>query len=167
MDLDEDHVLKLLSNQIRRRILSELVEKDGQRFSDLMRGSQLDPNSDTGLFLYHIHRLSRVGAIQGVNGSYRISATSRAMMDRLTLLTQTNHGVDDKMNLDEISSEINWEAYRTSLPKIKIDSTDEEFKLRKGSVIGGVGPGRLDLLDVVDINEKIYQLLVSPPRALC
>ena len=156
IDQDEDdQTLKLLSNQIRRTVLLELAQKNHQRFSELMRLSQLDPNNDTGLFLYHVNRLSRAGVIQVEKGCYQITEKGQAIAKRLSLLTQESINRGGLMEVqDEPYSQIDWQAYRTPLPKIEIEPADEEFRLKTGSVIGGVGPGRTDLLDVVDIDSK-------------
>ncbi len=136
-------------------MISELAQRDHQRFSDLMRASKLDPNNDTGLFLYHLHRLRQGGVVTGDKGYYTITQKGRDIAGRLRLLTHANNNRDGLMEMKQDSfPPIDWQAHRTPLPRIQIEPVDEEFRLKPGSVIGGVGPGRLDLLDVLAIDDE-------------
>ncbi len=122
------------------------------RFSQLMRASFLDPNHDTGLFLYHLHVLRRAGAIQGKDGAYRITEQGLEIAKTLSLLAPPSEERGEGMQ-SQIVEDIPWESLRIPLPRIDMEPTAGEFLLKKGSVIGIVGPGRVDLVDVLDAPQ--------------
>ncbi len=76
---------RLASNPTRRRVLLSLLQ-GGKSFSDLMRSVSMDPEHDTGPFLYHMHRLEEVGLVRGKDGVYSLTASGLEVAEALTVI---------------------------------------------------------------------------------
>jgi hypothetical protein len=80
-------VLKAVAHPIRRGIISSLTY--GQRaFSNLMLDCGLDPNSETGLFLYHLSKLVEGGFVEKGDGKYGLTQRGESTSRLLRSLPQ-------------------------------------------------------------------------------
>ena len=78
-------IYQLASNPTRRRILLSLLQGE-KSFSDLMRSISMDPEHDTGPFLYHMHRLEGVGLVLSNAGKYSLTSSGVEASEALILV---------------------------------------------------------------------------------
>jgi ribosomal protein S18 acetylase RimI-like enzyme len=75
----------LASNPTRRRILLSLIQGD-KTFSDLMRSVSMDPEHQTGPFLYHVHRLEGAGLLKTLEGRYYLTKLGQEVAEDLGIV---------------------------------------------------------------------------------
>jgi len=135
----EDEYYNIASNPTRRRILHSL--KNGERsFSDLMRSVSMDPEHDTGPFLFHIHKLEEMGLVAGKNGRYSLVGRGEEVSENISFVGKRLKGVEE-----------------VSVKGLEIDLESVEPRIGDGWV-------RINK-DISIRREEETGLVIGPPRS--
>jgi predicted transcriptional regulator len=90
----EDEYYQIVSNPTRRRILHSLGSGE-KSFSDLMRSVSMDPEHDTGPFLFHVHKLEEMGLVASKNGCYSLAGKGRQVSENISFVGSKLRGVEE------------------------------------------------------------------------
>jgi len=143
-------VLKAISNPIRKSIIQSL--SDGTLgFSEIMRASRLNPNYDTGPFVYHLSSLIDLNIIEKCDGGYELTEFGGKIAEFISTVER-----ESSFLLGSPRSNLGGEKGKMK----EIESkwlTDEEFLTGEYGIILG-GPYPKSERDIPELSKWMESL---------
>jgi len=149
-----EDIYGIASSLTRRRILLSLAQCE-KGFSDLMRSVAMDPEHDTGPFLYHIHRLETLALLSSKDARYSLTARGEEICRHLMLITQAiePEGPDLGPAEPHVGSASHNPHVRARQPQPSTGGTSGNMKPQRAEPIIRL----LEERDVKDILEVLSQ----------
>lgn len=126
-------VFRALSRSLRRSIISALRGSDRQ-FSDLMRTCGLDPDHDSGLFVYHLSQLIDLGLVERVGEGYRLTDFGERISELVSTVERESAFLieripKEKKEVTEVKGDISieWFEFDKMVQQGILYETEEDF----------------------------------------
>jgi len=126
-------VFSALSHSLRRSIVLALRDSHHQ-FSDLMRLCGLDPDHDSGLFVYHLSQLIDLGIVERVGEGYKLTDFGARIGELILAVERESAFLTEKMPKEEKEVkgmkediDVKWMGLDAMVQKGILYNTEDDF----------------------------------------
>ena len=129
-----DTIFSALSHSLRRSIVSALKGSPRQ-FSELMRLCGLDPDHDSGFFVYHLSKLIELSVVERIGERYGLAGFGERIAELISTVEResaflTDQVSEEKKEVKEMGNEkvsVEWLKLEDVLQRGILYKTEEDF----------------------------------------